>query len=321
MNVKIKKTLIVIGSIAFLFGFVSSLNAYVLQGRHVLDLMIEKLGPAESLFVTERLVFYQMPAAVNEQNAATDKNTSPSEDITGDDTPDTQQVETDQETLELETLELEGTLRYVFSRAFRSDARSPDSERVHISVNGRTLTIVDNNIVPDAVNRFDLYKDIMLYRSREALAERLLQLGVDVSVSTLGRFEEKIAFVLGAKYPDETVNQLWVDKDTLLPLRLIIRGVYGADNSDKVEIRYLVWWKIGEIKYPSKIEFYQDDNLVRVSHAQSFEENPMFSEELFDIENLKIVYPRAPLQPISPEEVEEPSEVQKTIDDFKRIYE
>ncbi len=175
--------------------------------------------------------------------------------------------------------------------------------------------------MPEAVNRFDLYKDIMLYRSREALADRLLQLGVDVSVSTLGRFEETIAFVLGANYPNETVNQLWVDKDTLLPLRLIIRGVYGADNSDKVEIRYLVWWKVGETMYPSKIEFYQDDNLVRVSHAQSFEENALFSEELFDIEYLKIDYPRAPLIPISPEAAEEPSEVQKTIEDFKRIYE
>ena len=321
MNVKIKKTLIGFGSIAFLFWFLSSLNAYVLQGRHVLDLMIEKLGPAESLFVTEKLVFYRMADAVNEQNPATDKITSSSENIAGDDTPAVQQIETRPEALEPETLEFESTLRYVFSRAFRSDAISPNSERIHITVDGQTLTMIDNNIVPDAANRFDLFKDILLYRSREALAERLLQLGVDVNVSTLGRFEEKIAFVLGAQYPDESVNQLWVDKDTLLPLRLIIRGVYGADNSSKVEIRYFVWWKIGEIQYPSKIEFYQDDNLVRVSHAISFEENALFSEELFDIEQLKIIYPRAPLQPISPEAVEEPSEVQKTIEDFKRIYE
>jgi len=321
MNVYIKKMLIVFGSIAFLFFLICPLNAYVLQGRHVLDLMIEKLGPAESLFVTEKLVFYRMADAVNEQNPATDKITSSSENIAGDDTPAVQQIETGPEALEPETLEFEGTLRYVFSRAFRSDAISPNSERIHITVDGQTLTMIDNNIVPDAANRFDLFKDILLYRSREALAERLLQLGVDVYVSTLGRFEEKIAFVLGAQYPDESVNQLWVDKDTLLPLRLIIRGVYGADNSSKVEIRYLVWWKIGEIQYPSKIEFYQDDNLVRVSHAISFEENALFSEELFDIEQLKIVYPRAPLQPISPEADEEPSEVQKTIEDFKRIYE
>jgi hypothetical protein len=321
MDVKIKNTLIVSGSIAILFFFVSPLHAYVLQGRHVLDLMIEKLGPAESLFVSEKIVFYRKAAAVNEQDAATGKNTFAPENTAGDDTQTTQQVETDPEALELETLELEGTLRYVFSRAFRSDVKSPNSERIHIVVAGRTLTIIDNNIVSDAANRFDLYKDILLYRSREALADRLLQMGVDASVSSLGRFEEKTVFVLGANYPDETVNQLWVDKDTLLPLRLIIRDVYGADNSDKVEIRYLIWWKIGEIQYPSKIEFYQDDNLVRVSQAISFEENAMFSEELFDIEHLKMIYPRTPLQPISPEAAEEPSEIQKTIEDFKRIFE
>jgi hypothetical protein len=321
MDVKIKNTLIVSGSIAILFFFVSPLHAYVLQGRHVLDLMIEKLGPAESLFVSEKLVFYRMAAAVNEKDAVTGKNNFPPDNTAGDDTPAAQQVGTNPEAPELETLELEGTLRYVFSRAFRSDARTPNSERIHIVVGGQTLTIADSNVVPDTVNRFDLFKDILLYRSREALAERLLQLGVDVSISSLGRFEDKNAFVLGAYYPNDTANQQWVDKDTLLPLRLIIRGVYGADNSDKVEIRYLIWWQIGESRYPSKIEFYQDENLVRVSQAINFEENAIFSEELFDVEHLKVVYPQAPLQPITPAEAEEPSEVQKAIEDFKRIFE
>jgi hypothetical protein len=297
------------------------MHAYVLQGRHVLDLMIEKLGPAESLFVSERLVFYRMAAVVDEQDPATVKDTLPPANTAGDDTPATQQLETNQEALVMETLELEGSLRYVFSHAFRSDARSSNSERIHIAAGGRTLTIIDGNIVPDATNRFDLYKDILLYRSREALAERLLQLGVDVTISSLGRFEEKNAFVLGANYPDKTVNQLWVDKDTLLPLRLILRGAYGADNSDKVEMRYLIWWKIGETQYPSRIEFYQDDNLVRVSQAKNFEENASFPKELFDIDHLKMDYPRVPLQPIAPEAAEEPSEVQKTIEDFKRIFE
>jgi len=321
MNVNIKQKIVVFGSIAILFFFISPLHAYVLKGRHVLDLMIEKLGPAESLFVSETLVFYRMAAAANEKDAVTGKNIFPPDNTAGVDIPAAQQIGTNPETGELETMEMEGTLRYVFSRAFRSDARTPNSERIHIVVGGQTLTIADNNIVPDAANRFDLFKDVLLYRSREALAERLLQLGVDVSISSLGRFEDKTAFVLGAYYPNDTVNQLWVDKDTLLPLRLILRTVYGADNSDKVEIRYLIWWKIGESQYPSKIEFYQDDNLVRVSQAKNFEENLIFPEELFDIEQLNIDYPQAPLQPITPVEAEEPSEVQKTIEDFKRIFE
>jgi hypothetical protein len=190
-----------------------------------------------------------------------------------------------------------------------------------VSVGGRNLTIVDGSIVSEPANRFDHFKDILLFRSRERLADSLLRMGVDVSISSLGRFEDRIAFVIGAYYPDESVNQLWVDKDTLLPLRLILSGLGVAQNPDKVDIRYLIWWKIGETRYPSRIEFYQDGSLVRLSQAQNFEENPTFSEELFDIDYLQTVYPRATVQPIEAEATGEPSEVQKTIEDFKRIFE
>lgn len=317
MKDKIKNTLVVFGSIVLLLS-TSPLQAYVLQGRHVLDLMVEKLGPGESLLVTEKLVYYRMPAAADESGPGGADSDLSSENIAA---PPAPPLELRQHSLEPETVELEGTLRYVFSRAFRSDVRSSNSERIYVDVDGRSLTVIDNRIATDGVNRFDLFKDVLLLRSREALAERLSQLGVDPFVSSLGRFEDKIAFVVGANYPDETGNQLWVDKETLLPLRLIIRRVPGADHSSKVEIRYLIWWNIGETRYPSKIEFYQDDYLVRVSEAQNFEENAMFSEDLFDIDYLMSLYPREPLQPLAPEAAEEPSEIQKTIDDFKRIFE
>ena len=320
MSTLTKKLFIAFVSSVVLF-FASSLQAYVLQGRHVLDLMIEKLGPGESLLVTEKLIYYRMADVADEPESEIVVSDLPSEYIEDFDLAPAQPVEARQQPLPTEPVALEGTLRYVFSRAFRSDVRSSNSERIHVDVDGRTLTVIDSNIEPDTVNRFDLFKDVLLYRSRETLAERLLQLGVDPFVSSLGRFEDKVAFVIGAYYPDETSNQLWVDKETLLPLRLIIRSVYGADSSSKVEIRYLIWWKIGESRYPSKIEFYQDDELVRLSQAQNFEENAMFSEDLFDIEYLKALYPRLPMQLTEPETAEEPSEVQKTIEDFKRIFE
>ena len=102
-------------------------------------------------------------------------------------------------------MELDGSLRFIFSQAYRSDARSNDSERIFIFSDGKSLTFIDGNSVPGATNRFDLFKDILFYHSREALVDRLLQLGVDVTISSLGRFEEKIAFVIGAEYPDESV--------------------------------------------------------------------------------------------------------------------
>jgi hypothetical protein len=322
MKVNSKNSLIVSCAIVLLIIGASPLPAYVLQGRHVLDLVIEKLGRANTLFVSEKLIVYRMPGAVGEQDPATEKEPVAPLNTAADDIPAVQKLEAHQEAPAMETREFEGTLRYVFERAFRSDAKSPDSEQIHISTAvGRTLTIIDGNIVPETFSRFNLFKDILLYRSREAFAERLLQLGIDVSISSLGRFEDKIAFVLGANYPDESVNQVWIDKETLLPLRLIIRGIAGADHSDKVEIRYLIWWKIDETQYPSRIEFYQDGDLVRVSQAKNFEVDATFSEDLFNIDRLKTVYPRAPLNPITNEPAEEPSEIQKTIEEFKRIFE
>jgi len=321
MNIKLNKTLVVSYFIATLFFYVVPIQAYVLQGRHVLDLMIEKVGVSKSLFVSEKIVIYRLEAAISNRNMGeVDSRQLPANYEEGI-ISETQSLETREEVSEIETLEFEGTLRYVFSKAFRSDAKSLNSERIQIAVGGRTLTIVDGHVEPAAANRFDLFKDILLYRSRETLAKRLVQLGVDVSISSLGRFEDQIAFVLGANYPDDSVNQLWVDKDTLLPLRLILTGDDDTAGSGVVEVRYLLWWKIGQTQYPSRIEFYQDDRLVRVRQAKSFEENAIFSEDLFDIEQQRLRYPMASTPATVPESPEEPSEIQKAIEEFKRIFE
>ncbi len=291
-------------------------SAYVLQGRHVLDLMIEMLGPAKSLFVSEKVTVYRLPTDVVDDEVGATSTAGGSADIH----PVVRPPRNTPEAYEPEALEMDGTLRFIFSRAFRSDIRSASSERVRVAVGGRTLTIIDGRIVSTTASRFDSFKDILLHRSRARLADSLMRLGVDVSISSLGRFEDQIAFVLGANYPDEDVNQFWVDKDTLLPLRLVIRDAGIGGSSKRVEIRYLTWWKIGETRYPSRIEFYQDNNLVRVSQAKNFEENTSFSEELFDIDYLQTLYPRAAVQSVADESAEEPSEIQKTIENFKRIF-
>ncbi len=321
MKAKLKKNVTLSFFMAVFFALTPPVQAYVLQGRHVLDLMIAKLGVAQSLFVSEKLIYYRAAAPVVAQIAATAEDAQPSANTAEGHSATMPGLAGNQDAFEAEEIELEGSLRFIFSQAFRSDVKSVNSERIYISSGGRTLTVVDGRIAPPSGSRFDLFKDILLYRSRGSLSERLLQMGVDVAVTSLGRFEDKIAFVVGAEYPDESVNQLWVDKDTLLPLRLILKGGHGAGNSDTVEIRYLTWWKVGQTQYPSRIEFYQDDQLVRVSQAKKFEENPTFSQQLFDIDYLQRVYPPAPAQPITPVKPEEPSEIQKTINEFKRIFE
>ena len=298
-------------------------EAYVLQGLHLLDLMIEQFGAeAQSLIVNQELTVYRF---VSQTDIDSDKAMEEDQTLeyTEADLPDEQIVQIEENVPHQEMLQLEETLRFVFSHSFRSDAKSSDSERIHVVSGDRSLTIVDGNIVPPVANRFDLYKDILLYRTREALAERLWQLGVDVSISSLGRFEGEIFFVIGAVYPDESVSQIWIDRETFLPTRWIMRGNGDGFKSDLIEVRYLTWWKSGPVRYPSRVEFYQDGNLVRVNQLKNFREGGEFSEDLFDIDHLRAAYPLAPQQPLVPgeSEEEEPSEVQKTIDEFRKVFE
>jgi hypothetical protein len=303
------------------FLFFGPGQAYVLQGLHLIDLMIEQLGKDRSLFVSQELIFYRS-VYTEEMDSEEAVEESQTLDYNETDLPAEQRIELDGNVPEVETIELAETLRFdLATNSFRSDANSYEAERIQVVSRGRSITIVDGSIVPPVANRFDLYKDIFLYRTREGLAEKLLELGLDVSVSSLGRFEDKIYFIIGATYPDESVSQIWIDRDTFLPSRWVIRGNGSSAGSDVLEVRYLTWWKSGQSRYPSRVEFYQDGKLVRVNRIKSFRGGDIFSPDLFDIDHLRSAYPLAPEQPLVPGEPEEPSEVQKTIDEFKRVFE
>ena len=301
--------------------FIGFAQAYVLQGLHLIDLVIEQLGEEQSLFVSQELVFYR---SVSQEEIEIEEvvEESQSMDYTEADLPAEQEIELDDQVQVEETIELAETLRFdISANRFRSDAESYNSERIYVVSGHRTLTIIDGNIVPPVASRFDLYKDIFLYRTREGLAEKLLDLEVDVSVTSLGRFEGEIYFVIGAVYPDESVSQIWIARETLLPARWVIRCNSSHSESDVLEIRYLTWWKSGKSRYPSRVEFYQDGKLVRVNQTKSFRGGDKFSPDLFDIDYLRTAYPIAAEQPLVPGEPEEPSEVQKTIDEFKKVFE
>jgi hypothetical protein len=180
--------------------------------------------------------------------------------------------------------------------------------------------VIDGFIANFTESRFDLYKDLLLYRSREMLSERLLSLGIDVTVSSLGKFDDRLALVVGAEFPDETVPQVWIDKETFKPLRLIIPA--ASDNRTGIlEIRYADWQQIGKMWYPMQIEFIQDGMTVRAVEVSNYQINPNFSEDIFDIRRLMSEYRQTDQLPESSGNNEGLSEVQKTIEEFKRIFE
>ncbi|MGA8020862.1 MAG: hypothetical protein WCA42_18490 [Desulfobacterales bacterium] len=259
-------------------------HAYVLHGYHLLELMRREMGTARSLEVIQKLTIQES-------------------------------------VLSTEAVAVQETLSYRFPVAFRSEFVSAAGEHIQIFSNGRALTVVDRRIVSDTESDLDHYKDIFLFNTRELLKNRLSQLGVAAEVSSVGRFQGRIGYVLGAQYPDETVPQLWLDKETFRPMRWLLKPAAAGNPSEALEVRYFDWRKLSSIWYPERIEFYQGDRLLRRMQVQRTRVNPELSNRLFDLTYLKSIYPFAVAPPAAQGESGGKNDIQRTIDRFRKLFE
>lgn len=284
MHQKLKKIGFLFLSLLTVLSLYALANAYVLQGPHILELMVQNVGKAKGLWVSQKLVCHDN----GEQNGA---------------------------------VEFYETLKYVFPETFRSDILSDTIQRIQVLSNGLALTIIDGKVAAESETRLDRYKDLLLYRSRMLLEQRLSLLGVDITVSSLGRFEGKPAYVLGAQYPDESVPQIWFDKDSFRPFRWIVMCGAGETRNESLEVRYAGWHQVNRTWYPMHIELFVNDILVREIKVQDIRVNPSFTEDIFDIEYLRSTYSPGASVESDQQKTEDLNEVQKTIEEFKRIYE
>lgn len=240
--------------ICIAFAAPSPAMGYTLKGPQILELMVRALSSAKTLRVV-------------------------------------QQVSIDDPSVADHPLELKETLSYSLPARFRSDAVFDNSSRLHVDVSDQSLTIVDGHQTSDRESPFDRYKDLLLIRSRNLLHEKLLSYGVDVEKTSLGRFGEHIVYVIGAQYPDESVSQLMVDKESFLPLRWI--NILSADPEDCLEFVYSEWQKKDDVWYPMQIESYHNHHLIRRMHVSDIKVNTVLPPGLFDIAKLKSAYPPA----------------------------
>ena len=279
----LKKAFVIVFCFAMVLCCSTPANCYVLQGPHLLDLMIKKYGRAKRLLVSQKLIFYD-------------------------------------DTRQMGAVEINETLSYLFPEEFRSDILSENTQKIHVVSKGRALTIIDGKIADDFQSVFDIYKELILYRSRILLQKRLDMLGLDGSISSLGRFRGKIAYIVGAQYPDESTPQIWIDKDTFRPIRWIISKKGRHGRQDTTEFRYVEWKRFDNNWYPMRIEIYQDDTLLREIVVNHVEVNPSFSKDFFNIKKLQSTYTEADPGKQKQRDSEGLTEVQKAIEDFKKIY-
>jgi len=271
-------------------------DGYLLKAPHIIDLMVRNMGNAKSLDITQTVSLYP---------------DNPTQSVT----------------------EVNETVKYDFPLAYRSDITSAKIQRIHLASHGDICTMLDGKIVASDSqkpnNGFDIYKDILLLRSRTLLLQHLDSLGVDTAISSIGRFQNRIFYIVGAQYPDMEPMQLWVDRETLRPARWIIPGKHKARSGSAYEIRYLEWRRYGQNSetgfwHPMRIRFFSNDRLRREIIVNSLKINPVFAKTVFDIAHLKSLYPYSSSdnsrKRVNSDKIPEIDEIQKTIHDFQRLY-
>ena len=277
------RTCCFLSAFAAIVCIASAAKAFVLHPLHLLELMTSEIGQAESLVVVQKLV-------VNESE------------------------------LPEQTIALQETVMFIFPDAFRSEITSNIAQRIHVVDRGRSATIIDAKLVAEQEGDFDRYKDLFLYNSRDLLEARLRDLGVDTAISSLGKHQGRIGYIIGAQFPDELVPQLWLDKNNFRPFRWLLRPGTDGDPADALEVRYYGWRQFDKIWYPARIEFYQGESLMRTILVQTVQVDPELDGELFDVRRLRVQYPRGG-PPMLPPESGEQSDVQETVERFQRLFE
>ena len=237
-------------------------GGYVLPGGQVLALMEAKRSVPQSLEV--RQVVSRMPLDGTPRRAA----------------------------------ELRETLNYRYPDHFRADTRGDDYQRTSIRTPEDRLVVVNGQIQPGPPERFEDYQAILLNATRAAMSDYLLGVGVDLDITSLGRFEDDYGYVIGAVYPDQSAAQLWIQKDTFRPLRLILPPPALNPEEGPLEIRFLDWGQIEGADYPMLIQVYRQHQLLREMRVENLRVDPPQDPALFDTAGLRATLPRWDSAPI-----------------------
>lgn len=258
-------------------------GAYVLEGPHLLELTAQAMGKLTTLRINQKLLIYPQ---------------------TPDNTPTV----------------LDETVFYVMPQRFRSDITTDQIHRTHLVVANQSLTVIDGRLTTTQ-DPFDLYQRLLRSRTRSQLMKALNGLGVETAISSLGRIEETVVVVLGAHYPDESVSQLAVDKETFLPVRLLLIDGEAEDPNQRLEIYYRNWQKIQDGWFPAQVVFYINDHLAREIRVVEMRPHPSIPAEMMDPEALKASVAVTNVESSQEQKQEAVDAVQRVVQDFQKKFE
>ena len=108
------------------------------------------------------------------------------------------------------------------------------------------------------------------------LGDALSRRGVKLDEAVLGRFNGRIALVLGGKAADAK-PLAFVDKESWMPLRLLV-----AEGGTVYDLRFLDWGSaVGADRLPRVIEVWKGTALLLRFNTEKTTANPRLADTLF----------------------------------------
>jgi hypothetical protein len=105
--------------------------------------------------------------------------------------------------------------------------------------------------------------------------------GIDMGIVTLARWEDRRAYVIGARVWEPEKPQLWIDKNTFLPIRLVL---FDKAKKELVETRWLDFGSpLTGNNFPRIMETYRGGKLTRRAEVTQIKVNQDLPETLFDV--------------------------------------
>ncbi|MBI9076717.1 MAG: hypothetical protein JEZ02_15020 [Desulfatibacillum sp.] len=288
-----------------------SAQAYVLPAEQVLEFMDKALGPAKGLTVTEQVTMYPSRVMGKPGDA---------------ESPESGPVQENQEQeITPAPVVLEGTISYKFPESFREEIRNTEGASIVVISPAGVAKVADSYLIAESEDQFDLFKEPLLYRNPQLLMARLRLAGVRTEICSLGYWQGKVAYVVGAQYPDESVPQLWIEKNTFLPIRFIVTRWVPGRSRDSLEVRYEDWQgllvqegKKIQHRYPGRIAFVQQGEVLSQRTLVNYAMNPAYPSDTFDVERVKKAYEWAPYLREETPLSREMEGVQDAMEDFRK---
>ena len=161
---------------------------------------------------------------------------------------------------------------------YRSEVAGQPGKRIIVHNGLKTLRIIDGEVVHAKQKRAFPFHLLMLAQEPRRLLKGLEELGINLDVVSLTRFEGKVAYLIGNK--EDGSPRLLVDKDFFFPL-LLQYGNVAFFATDFIEVRQRLW-------YPSTIVYSYTGANIEDYHKEEYSIkditiNPSIDTSVFDI--------------------------------------